>query len=102
MSTPELNLGRVSIDGFVVHRLSATLHPAGAPRRGVPEGAWWVSLACGPMPERYAAGPAVRELHASTISGHEIRAAVRILERRDDHYGTELILCGLSPLPGAV
>lgn len=93
-----LNLDQVSIDGLAVHRLSATLQhgdddpraPAGCP--------WWVYLACDRMPEHLAVGPDPRSMVARLVDGRTIHGQVRIAQRRDDGYGTVLIMAGVGPL----
>lgn len=94
----DLNLNRVSLDGFTVHRLSATLHHGRGHHPGTRQGAWWVYLACGTVPSRYDVSPRPVRLNASTVSGHTLRAEVRIVARDDDGYGTRLILAGVGPV----
>jgi hypothetical protein len=98
----DLNLNRVSLDGFTVHRLSATLHYGPGDHPGTRQSPWWVYLACGLIPGRYEVGPRPVRLQASTVSGRAIHAEVRIVARHDDGYGTELILAGLGPLVDAI
>jgi hypothetical protein len=49
----DLNLDRVALDGFTVHRLSATLHRGAGDHPGTRQSPWWVYLACGAIPGRY-------------------------------------------------
>jgi hypothetical protein len=98
MNVPDLNLDRVSLDDFTVRRLSATLHFGRGDLPETREGPYWVYLGCEPIPGRYDVGPASVRLQASTVSGRSVRADVRIVARRDDAYGTTLILAGLGPL----
>ena len=94
----DLNLDRVALDGFTVHRLSATLHRGPGDHPGTQQSAWWVYLACGAIPGRYDVSPRTVGLQASTVSGRSIHAEVRIVGRHDDGYGTRLILAGMGPL----
>jgi hypothetical protein len=90
------NLNSVSLDDFTVHRLSATLHPGQGRHPGTRQSAWWVYLACGTVPSRLDVSPRTVRLLASTVSGHTLRAEVRIVARDDDGYGTRLILAGVG------
>ena len=94
----DLNLDRISLDGFAVRRRSATLHFGGGDRPETRDSPWWVYLGCEPIPTRYDVSPHPMWLGASTISGRPIRAQARIVARHDDGYGTELILAGLGSL----
>ena len=94
----DLNLDGVSLDDFTVHRLSATLHRGPGDHPGTRQSPWWVYLACGAIPVRYDVGSRKVWLRASTVTGRSIRAEVTIVGRRDDGYGTRLILAGLGPL----
>ncbi len=97
-ATRDFNLDRVSLDDFTVRRLSATLHFGGGEHPDTRDSPYWVYLACEPIPERYDVSPRSVWLEASTVSGRSVRAEVRIVARRDDAYGSELILAGLGPL----
>jgi len=94
----DLNLNRVSLDDFTVHRLSATLHYGHGDHPGTRQSPWWVYLACGTIPGRYDVSSRTVRLQASTVSGRSVHAQVRIVGRHDDGYGTRLILAGLGPL----
>ena len=94
----DLNLDRISLDGFAVRRRSATLHFGGGDRPETRDSPWWVYLGCEPIPARYDVSPRPMWLRASTISGRRIEALARIVARRDDGYGTELILTGQGSL----
>ena len=94
----DLNLNRVSLDDFTVHRLSATLHYGHGDHPGTRQSPWWVYLACGTIPGRYDVSSRTVRLQASTVSGRSVHAQVRIVGRHDDGYGTRLILAGLWPL----
>jgi hypothetical protein len=94
-----LNLDRVSLDDFTVHRLSATLHCGHGDHPSTRQSPWWVYLACGTLPGRYDVSPLPVQLLASTVSGRSVQGEVRIVARQDDGYGTQLILAGLGPLP---
>jgi hypothetical protein len=94
----DLNLNRVSLDDFTVHRLSATLHYGPGDHPGTRQSPWWVYLACGTIPGGCDVSPRPVRLRASTVSGRSVQAEVRIVARHDDGYGTELILAGLGSL----
>ena len=94
----DLNLDRISLDGFAVRRRSATLHFGGGVRAETRDSPWWIYLGCEPIPARYDVSPDPMWLQASTISGRRIRALARIVARQDDGYGTELILAGQGSL----
>jgi hypothetical protein len=94
----DLNLDRVALDGFTVHRLSATLRRGPGDHPGTRQSPWWVYLACGAIPGRYDVSPRTVRLQASTVSGRSIHAEVRIVGRHDDGCGTRLILAGTGPL----
>lgn len=93
-----LNLNRISLDDFTVHRLSATLRYGGGDHPGTRQSSWWVSLACEAIPGRYDVSARPVRLHGSTVSGRSVGGDVRIVARHDDGYGTQLILAGLGPL----
>lgn len=98
----QLNLDRVALAGFVMHRRSATLH-VGSEDPRIPNGSpWWVSLACARIPDRYRVSQVPIRLEARLISGRAIRGEVTIVERHDDAYGTQLLLAGIGPLDDAV
>jgi hypothetical protein len=94
----DLNLDRVSLDGFTVHRLSANLHGGPGDHPGTRQSPWWVYLACGAIPGRYDVSPRKLWLQASTVSGRSVHAQVKIVGRHDDGYGTRLILAGMGAL----
>jgi hypothetical protein len=96
-----LNLDRVSLDGFAVHRLSAALHYGRGDHPGTRQSPWWVYLACGTAPGRYDVSPLPVRLLASTVSGRSVQGDVRIVARQDDGYGTQLLLAGLGQRPTA-
>ena len=93
-----MNLDRVSLDGFTVQRLSATLHQGHGDHPGTRQSPWWVYLACGTLPGRHEVNSRAVRLQASTVSGQTVQAEVRIVARQDDGYGTQLILAGLGPM----
>jgi hypothetical protein len=97
----DLNLDCVSLDDLTLRRRSATLHHGHGDHPGTRHSPWWVYLACTAIPARYDVSRRVLLLRASTVSGRSIRAAVRIVGRDDDEYGTRLILAGLGPLVDA-
>lgn len=93
----DIHLDRVSLDGLLLRRRSATLRSGAGTHPGTRRGAWWVALACDAIPRGYDVSPRRVWMDASTVSGRRLRAQVRIVDRRDDAYGTQLILVGLSP-----
>lgn len=92
------HLDRISLDGVAVRRLSATLHLGPGDHPGTSDSRWWVYLACERISTRFVAGPTPVVLDADLIDGQTIHANVRIVGRRDDAYGTELILAAIDPV----
>jgi hypothetical protein len=93
----QLNLDRVAVDGFVVRRRSATLRFGPGDRPGTRRSPWWAYLACDQIPGSYSVGRPIL-LDATVVSGRQIHADARIVERDDDDFGTTLILVGVSPI----
>jgi hypothetical protein len=92
MSPSQRVLNRVSLNGRSVHRLSAVLHAGASPRSGLSDAPWWIYLACESLSAEYQLGDASMRLSATTVSGQVLEAAVAVIDRRDDGYGTVLIL----------
>jgi hypothetical protein len=92
-----IHLDRVVIDGFAVRRRSATLRwelreqRASGPGRG-----WRAYIACALLPARFQAGPSPIRLDATLPDGRTLSTAAMIVERRDDAYGTVLLLADPS------
>lgn len=92
-----LPLNSVALDGVPVRRLSAVLHPGRGATESTRSSPWWVYLGCETLPASFAVSDRPITLSAALVSGDRIQAQVVIVERRDDPYGTELILSGREP-----
>lgn len=90
-----LHLSRLTVDGFVIRRRSATLRfGPGAARDDPP---WAVDIRCRSLPSRFQPGTAVH-VDAVAISGHRIAARALISTRSEDTYGTRFVLTGIEQL----
>ena len=98
MTQVPVPLDRIFLDDLVVAPRSSTLHHGGGEGPKVRESPWWVFLACERLPGHLGAGQSSIAFRARTTSGRVFAGEVRIVDRRDDAYGTELILAGLRPL----
>ena len=82
---------------------SALLHIGPADRHGVPDCSWWVSAAARRLPPRIVASDAGLPFRGLTAGGTVISGTVRVADRHDDAYGTELLLAGVgSPITAAI
>jgi len=97
MSARLFHLNRVSLDGIVVRRLSAALRYEDGDRPSTRGSPWWAYLACELLPSRCRVGSQLH-LEATLVSGRRFDGMAKIVERRDDAYGTTLILAGIEPL----
>ena len=91
----DLDLEGLSLDGFAVQRLSATLHHGSGDHPSTADSPWWIYLGCEPMPTRFDVGTRPLWVRASTTTGRRVQAQARIVGRKDGSWGTELILAGL-------
>ena len=57
---------------------------------------WWVYAAARRLPARLAASEGALSFRGETTRGTVIIGKVRIADRRDDAYGTELLLAGVG------
>jgi hypothetical protein len=88
-----IHLDRVALDGFVVRRRSATLRweprDLGSSEPGL---GWHAYIACASLPVRFQADLHPVLLDATLPDGRTLSTAAIIVERRDDAYGTVLLL----------
>lgn len=90
-----LHLSRITVDGFVIRRRSATLRSG--PGAASHELAWAVDIRCRSLPSRFQPGTPVH-VDAVAVSGHRIEAQALISTRSEDTYGTRLVLKGIEQL----
>jgi hypothetical protein len=98
MTDRSINLDRVTIDGELLHRRSATLRFGSG--GGKATTGWSVHVLGRTAPLTLAAGEAPRFLEATTAAGRQLHAQVRIVDRGDDEWGTRLVLVGIGPVHG--
>lgn len=98
MADRYVNLDSVTIDGELLHRRSATLRVGSG--GGMAASGWSVHVSGRAAPLTIAAGAAPRSLEATTASGRQLHAQVRIVDRSDDEWGTRLVLIGIGPMHG--
>lgn len=98
MTDRYVNLDSVTIDGEPIHRRSATLRFGSA--GGEAATGWSVHVLGRAAPLTIAAGSEPRTLEATTATGQQLHAQVRIIDRTDDEWGTRLALVGIGPVHG--
>jgi hypothetical protein len=98
MTGSGIALDRIILDGVSIHPRSAMLRMR--PDDGaVPwKSPWWVFVASERLPSDLDTSNIPVGFRGLTAGGREIGGDVQILGRRDNAYGTELMLSGLRPL----
>lgn len=76
-ATRDFNLDRVSLDGFTVRRVSATLHFGGGEHPDTRDSPYWIYLACEPIPERRYAASSSRRSPSVQAWPRRVRASGR-------------------------
>ena len=101
MSNPGTPIDRLTLAGDTFAPRSSLLHLGPGDRPGVRDCSWWVYAAARRLPLRIRASDAELSFRGETTQGTVISGTVRIADRHDDGYGTELLLAGLgSPVTG--
>ena len=103
MSDPGTPIDRITLAGDVFAPRSALLHLGRGDRPGLQDCQWWVYAAASRLPSRVVASYEALTFRGETTRGTMFTGEVRIADRRDDAYGTELLLAGLgSPLSAPI
>ena len=98
MSSTGIALDRIILDGIGIHPRSATLRIRPVDRAVPWRSPWWVYVASARLPSDLHTSDAPVGFRGQTAGGREIGGEVQILGRRDNAYGTELMLSGIRPL----
>ncbi len=92
-------IDRITLAGDAFAPRSSLLHVGPGDRPGLEGCAWWVYAASRRLPPRILASDEALPFRGQTATGMVITGSVRVVDRHDDAYGTELLLAGLdSPL----
>ena len=101
MTSTGIAMDRITLDGISIRPRSAMLRIRPSDRAVPWRSPWWVYIASERLPRDLVISDASVGFRGQTAGGREICGEVRILGRRDNAYGTELMLSGLRPLPTA-
>jgi hypothetical protein len=96
MADPGTPIDRIILAGDAFAPRSSLLHLGPGDRPGVLDCSWWVYAASHRLPSRILASDAALSFRGETTQGTAIIGTVRIADRQDDSYGTELLLAGLG------
>ena len=92
-------IDRITLASDVFAPRSSLVHVGPGDRPGLEGCAWWVYAASRRLPPRILASDEALPFRGQTATGTVIYRLLRVVDRHDDAYGTELLLAGLdSPL----
>jgi hypothetical protein len=101
MNSPGTPIDRITLATDAFAPRSSLLHLGPGERPGLLHCAWWVYAAAHRLPPRIIASDAALSFRGETAQGTVVTGMVRVADRRDDAYGTELLLAGLgAPVSG--
>jgi len=98
MTGSAIALDRISLDGVSIHPRSAMLRVRPRDDAVAWSSPWWVYVASERLLDDLDTSNAPVGFLGQTAGGREIDGEVKIVGRRDNAYGTELMLFGLRPL----
>lgn len=98
MTTVPIPLDRIVLDDHAICPLSSMLRVGPGDRPELRTSPWWVYVASARLPDDLGTTSSKVGFRGATAGGRQISGDVQIVGRRDDAYGTELILSGLGPL----
>ncbi len=98
MTGSGIALDRISLDGVSIHPRSAMLRVRPSDDAVAWSSPWWVYVASERLLGDLDTSNAPVGFRGHTAGGREIDGEVKIVGRRDNTYGTELMLFGLRPL----
>jgi hypothetical protein len=96
MSDSGTPIDRITLAEDVFAPRSSLLHQGPGDRPSLHDCSWWVYAAVHRLPPRILASEAALPFGGETAQGTVITGMVRIADRHDDAYGTELLLAGLG------
>ena len=96
MSDSGTPIDRITLAGDVFAPRSSLLHLGPGDRPGLQDCSWWVYAAARKLPSRIQASDVALPFRGETTHGTAITGMVRVADRLDDAYGTELLLAGLA------
>jgi hypothetical protein len=96
MSNSGTPIDRITLAGDAFAPRSSLLHLGPGDRPGLQDCSWWVYAAARKLPPRIQASNAALTFRGETSHGTVITGTVRVADRLDDGYGTELLLAGLA------
>jgi hypothetical protein len=103
MSGSGTPIDRITLAGDAFAPRSSVLHLGPGDRPGLHDCSWWVYAAARRLPPRILASDRAIPFRGETTHGTVIAGHVRIADRHDDAYGTELLLAGLgSPVSAPI
>lgn len=101
MTSPGTPIDRITLAADAFAPRSSLLHLGPGERPGLLDCSWWVYAAAHRLPPRILASDAVLPFRGETAQGTVVTGMVRVADRHDDAYGTELLLAGLgAPVSG--
>jgi hypothetical protein len=100
VSSPGTPIDRITLATDAFAPRSSLLHLGPGEHPGLLECSWWVYAATHRLPPRILASDAALSVRGETAQGTVVTGMVRVADRHDDAYGTELCLAGLGALVG--
>ena len=98
MTSTGIALDRITLNEVTICPRSAMLRTRPSDRTVRWRSPWWVYIASEHLPSDLDISSGSVGFRGQTAGGREISGEVRILGRRDNAYGTELMLSGLRPV----
>ena len=103
MSSPGTPIDRITLATDAFAPRSSLQHLGPGKRPGLLDCSWWVYAAAHRLPPRILVSDAALSFRGETAQGTVVTGMVRVADRHDDAYGTELLLAGLgAPVSGAI
>ena len=98
MTIVPILLDCIILDDLAICPRSSMLRVGPGDRPELRASPWWVYMASARLPDDLGTTCSEVGFRGTTAGGRQISGDVQIVGRRDDPYGTELILSGLRPL----
>lgn len=96
MADSGIPIDRITLADHAFAPRSSLLHFGPGDRSGMQDCSWWVYAAAHRLPRRILASDAALSFRGATARGAVITGTVRVANRHDDAYGTELLLAGIG------